>query len=214
MIETVQALVIVTLCCYFFYLYYEHAKREESKAKYYSDNYYRNVCDSLLSLEDEIRELRQMELMIEDLNRYTSGKVIYISVPATLDGELHYTNVPIESIEEADSYTNVLSIHRDKLRSSLINQLDDIRSIGITDTNAYIKKPLPKHNVTQTVTQTESDDSDIQTSYIHHRYGIVYSDSKVSHPQGGFDVEKYLDMTMAQKKAYAKSLYSQGDYLT
>lgn len=199
MTDEAKAISGVAIIAFIVYLYWMYQSREYKKRKYYADNYYKNVCNSLMKIEGSVVALHQIEWMIDDLEHFAEYKKIDINMPSTLDGSLFDTNITIYDQETADKYIDLLAPERDRRRSLLLEDLEEIVRTGLTVTD-YNK-------VENKFKMSRGEPSKVV--YIDHKTGIHYNDRSMTNPDSDFDMSKYTKLSTSQRKAYASRMYQQ-----
>ena len=111
--------------------------RGRKRRVYKNDRYYHSMCESIHQLNDRAVQLEELERMIQDIEscRKNLLKSIRIELPESLSNKKSGTAFLINGKDSNTKY--LLSIaysEREKLRTSLRNDLENILRSGVSKT--------------------------------------------------------------------------------
>ena len=112
--------------------------RDHKRRKYHhQDAFFHNVCGSIHELNDRAIQLEELDRMVQDLESCSNSlmKSIRIELPNSLSNMKSGTAFLVNGKDQNSKY--LLSIaysERDRLRSSLMNDLESVLRSGVTET--------------------------------------------------------------------------------
>jgi hypothetical protein len=115
------------------YKFYKFVRKREKKA---SEMYFQNVYSSVLALADKVRRIQELENLITDIECCSKNylKAVRIDVPDSLAGISRHDFIISGDDDNSKHLLDIALSEREKLRASLLDDLQEISHNGVTKT--------------------------------------------------------------------------------